>query len=180
MSPLTAAPGARAAQPSSHLRQQPGVTLHRLVGSWHVVEKLGEGAVLIHGDAEGRHVLVRWKMSLLSSANAVSHLINAREGSKCANKSVGDALRSLRIHRERMGSRHAQALGLPSGSGTVGTTCNALVGQRLRRPGARWKEESGQHLLDLRALALGDRLHEGFELTLAPRRREVRAAACSG
>lgn len=160
----------------------PGVTIHRLVDYWHVVEKLGEAAVLIHG-TEGRHVLARWKVSLLNSANAISHIINALEVSKCANRRVGDArpvgdaLRYLRNHRERMGYSRARALGLPIGSGNVEATCKALVGQRFRRPGARWKEESGQHILDLRALALSDRFHEAIHLTLAPRRREVRAAA---
>ena len=160
----------------------PDITIHRLVDYWHVVEKLGEAAVLIHGDAEGRHVLARWKVSLLNSANAISHVINALENSRCSTKRVGearpvgDALRYLRNHRERMGYSAARALGLPIGSGNVEATCKALVGQRFRRPGARWKEESGQEILDLRALALSDRFHEAIDLTLAPIRREVRAA----
>lgn len=160
----------------------PDITIHRLVDYWHVVEKLGEAAVLIHGDAEGRHVLARWKVSLLNSANAMSHIINALENSRCSSKRVGearpvgDALRYLRNHRERMGYSAARALGLPIGSGNVEATCKALVGQRFRRPGARWKEESGQEILDLRALALSDRFHEAIDLTLAPLRREVHAA----
>jgi hypothetical protein len=163
----------------------PDITIHRLVDYWHVVEKIGEAAVLIHGDGEGRHVLARWKVSLLNSANAISHIINGLENSRCSTKRVGearpvdDALRYLRNHRERMGYSAARALGLPIGSGNVEATCKALVGQRFRRPGARWKEESGQEILDLRALALSDRFHEAIDLTLALLRREVRAA-CSG
>lgn len=161
----------------------PDTAIHRLVDYWHVVEKLGEAAVLIHGDVEGRHVLARWKVSLLNSAHAVSHIINALERSGCAEsrlgdkRPVGDALRYLRNHRERMGYSAARALGLPIGSGNVEATCKALVGQRFRRPGARWKEDSGQHVLDLRALALSDRFHEAIDLTLAPLRREIRAVA---
>jgi len=161
----------------------PGVTVHRLVDFWHLVEKLGQAAVVIHGEGEGRHVLARWKLSLLNSPNAINHIIKALEASKCAQKRVGDArpvgdaLRYLRNHRERMGYSAARALGLPIGSGNVEATCKSLVSLRFRRPGARWKEESGQHVLDLRALALSDRFHEAVELTLAPLRREVRAVA---
>jgi hypothetical protein len=90
---------------------------------------------------------------------------------------VGDAIRYLRNHRERMGYSAAPALGLPIGSGNVEATCKSLVSLRFRRPGARWKEETGQHVLDLRALALSDRFHEAVELTLAPLRREVRPVA---
>ncbi len=51
----------------------------------------------------------RWKVSLLNSAHAVGHIINALERSGCAERCVGDkrpvgdALRHLRNHRERMG-----------------------------------------------------------------------------
>jgi hypothetical protein len=47
----------------------------------------------------------------------------------------------------------------------------------MRRPGARWLEETGQHLLDLRALALSDRFDAAIGLTLAPLRATVRRAA---
>lgn len=161
----------------------PGVTVHRLVDYWHLVEKLGRAAVLIHGEKEGRHALARWKLSLLNSSNAISHIINALEVSKCANKRVGDvrpvgdALRYLRNHQKRMGYSVARALGLPIGSGNVEATCKSLVSLRFRRPGARWKEESGQQVLDLRALALSDRFLEAVDLTLQPLRRDVRAVA---
>jgi hypothetical protein len=161
----------------------PAVTVHRLVDYWHLVEKLGEAAVLIHGEAEGRNVLARWKVSLLNSAHAISHIINALERSGQASRRVGDkrpvgdALRYLRNHRERMEYSAARALGLPIGSGSIEATCKALVGQRFRRPGARWKEDTGQHVLDLRALALSDRFHDAMDLTLAQLRHEIRAAA---
>lgn len=161
----------------------PGVSIHRLVDYWHLVEKLGQAAALIHGEAEGRVVLARWKLSLLNSAHAVSLIINTLETSRCASKRVGDArpvgdaLRYLRNHRERMGYSAARALGLPIGSGNVEATCKSLVSLRFRRPGARWKEPSGQQILDLRALALSDRFFEAIDLTLAPLRRDVQAAA---
>jgi hypothetical protein len=47
----------------------------------------------------------------------------------------------------------------------------------MKRPGSRWKEATGEHLLHLRALALSDRWPAAMQLTLAPLRRSVRAAA---
>ncbi len=161
----------------------PDVTVHRLVDFWHLIEKLGQAAALIHGPAEGRAVLARWKLSLLNSKHATGRIIQALESSRCTSlkvgevRPVGDALRYIRNHRDRMGYAEARALGLPIGSGNVEATCKSLVGIRFRRQGARWKEESGQHVLDLRALALSDRFHEAVALTLAPLLREVARAA---
>jgi hypothetical protein len=47
----------------------------------------------------------------------------------------------------------------------------------MKRPGARWKEETGQHVLDLRALALSHRWEHALKLTLQPLRRLVSLAA---
>ena len=48
--------------------------------------------------------------------------------------------------------------------------------KRLKRCGARWKEDTGQHIVQLRALALSDRWEPAIELTLRPLRMAVRAA----
>ncbi len=83
-------------------------------------------------------------------------------------------------HGERMHYAEARARGLPIGSSNVEATCKSLVALRMKRPGARWKEESGQHILDLRALVLSERWDAAMNLTLAPQRAEVQRAACSG
>jgi hypothetical protein len=48
---------------------------------------------------------------------------------------------------------------------------------RLKRCGARWKEETAREVVNLRALALSDRWDQALRLTLAPLRKAVRAAA---
>lgn len=71
--------------------------------------------------------------------------------------------------------RHAR--GLPIGSGNVEATCKSLAALRMNSPGARWNEESGQHILDLQALVPSERWDAAMNLTLAPQRAGVRRAA---
>ena len=52
-----------------------------------------------------------------------------------------------------------------------------LFAVRMKRSGARWKERTGEHVVQLRALALSDRWLPAMDLTLRPLRKAVRAAA---
>jgi hypothetical protein len=90
---------------------------------------------------------------------------------------VHDAITYLENHGERMSYALARQNGLPIGSGGVEAACKSLVTLRMKRPGSRWKEDSGQRVLDLRSLVLSDRWEPAMQLTLAPLRSEVRLAA---
>lgn len=159
-----------------------GIELHRLVDFWHVAEKLGAAASVIFG-ATASAVLHRWKGLLLNSPGAHGRILDELYASGKRDVHVGDerpvhaAITYLHNQGARMGFARARAAGLPIGSGNVEATCKSLIGQRLVRSGSRWQEATGQHIIDLRALALSDRFDAAIALTLAPLRAEVRAAA---
>jgi len=50
-------------------------------------------------------------------------------------------------------------------------------GVRMKRPGSRWKTDTGEHVLHLRALVLSDRWTEAMNVTLRPARTRIRVAA---
>jgi hypothetical protein len=159
-----------------------GVEPHQLVDIWHVVEKLGRAAQAIHGASGAEPVVQRWKLLLCNSEHAVTRILGELERAGLRDARVGetrpvyDAITYLENQRDRMDYVTARFLGLPIGSGNVEATCKSLVAQRMKRAGSRWKESTGEHIVQLRALALSDRWDHAMELTLRPLRRAVRAA----
>ncbi|NOJ98438.1 ISKra4 family transposase [Corallococcus coralloides] len=155
----------------------------RLVDFWHLLEKLGTAALVVAGEAHASALCEKWKLSLLNTPGAVWTIASALHASGRRDVVLGDrrpvhkALTYLENHGERMHYADARAWGLPIGSGNVEATCKSLVALRMKRPGARWKEESGQHILDLRSLVLSDRWSAAMNLALAPQRAEVRRVA---
>jgi hypothetical protein len=163
-------------------RESLGVEVTRLVDFWHVAEKLGAAAVVIFG-AQASGVLHRWKALLLNSDGARGRILGELYSSGKRNVRVGDerpvqaAITYLHNQGDRMGFAAARAAGLPIGSGNVEATCKSLIGQRLVRSGARWKETTGQHVIDLRALALSNRFDAALDFTLAALVSHVMRAA---
>lgn len=78
-----------------------------------------------------------------------------------------DALTYIENNREGMRYASVRAANLPVGSGGVEATCKTLVSVRMKRAGARWKETSGQAILNLRSLACSQRWRPAMDLTFA-------------
>jgi hypothetical protein len=85
-------------------------------------------------------------------------------------------VRNHSVDADRMNYARAPRLGLALGSGNVEATCKSLSETRMKRCGERWKEETGQHIVQLRSLALSDRWEPAIEVILRPLRKAVRAA----
>ena len=160
-----------------------GVPVRQLVDLWHLLEKLGSAARLLYGEAQGSAVLHGWRLRLLNRTSSVAEILQELSTSGKAELGVGtsrpvhEAITYLENHQVRMNYASARRRGLPVGSGNVEATCKSLVAVRMKRPGARWKEETGEHLLNLRALALSDRWETAMTLTLRPLRKTLRLAA---
>lgn len=161
-----------------------GDDLYRLVDLRHLMEKLGAAARVIDASAAAGETLRRWKTMLLNRAGAAADIRQELTDSGWdegvgADHPVHAAITYLQSHgveTDRMNYARARRLGLALGSGNVEATCKSLFETRMKRCGARWKEETGQHIVQLRALALSDRWGPAINLILRPLRKAVRAA----
>jgi len=162
-----------------------GDDLHRLVDLCHLTEKLGAAAHAMDSDSKvADEKLTRWKMTLLNRASAAIDILvelmeSGLDEGVGENHPVHAAITYLQTHSaeaDRMNYARARRLGLPLGSGNAEATCKSLFEVRMKRCGARWKEETGQHIVQLRALALSDRWGPAVELILRPLRKAVRAS----
>lgn len=156
--------------------------VYRLLDLWHVLEKLGAAARVIDSRLADQMVK-RWRFMLLNSDLAPYAILGELRLSDCEHVRVGDqrpvrdAITYLDNNLDLMRYAEARRLGLPVGSGNVEATCKSLVQTRMKRAGARWKQRTGEHIIQLRALALSDRWEQGIKRTLKPLRKSVRAVA---
>jgi hypothetical protein len=159
-----------------------GKVVYELVDLGHLLQKLTPAAGVIFGEA-GRQVLARWKVQLLNRPGAVwqiateLHASNQEFVTVDGKQPVHDAITYLENNGERMNYAEARELGLPIGSGATEATCKNLFEVRLKRCGARWHEETGAHVVQLRALALSDRWDTAMAITLEELRAPVRLAS---
>jgi len=160
-----------------------GCEIFRLVDLYHLTEKLAAATRIIEPTSNA--LSRKWKMNLINKKGAATEILNDLIASGLdkgpgQKDPVHEAITYLQSHHEnadRMDYALARKLGLPLGSGNVEATCKSLFELRLKRCGARWKNETGQHIVQLRAFALSDRWGSAVELTLAPLRKAVRIAA---
>lgn len=154
-----------------------GEAPYRLIDLFHLLEKLGEAAKSLHGDTGFKPVLRGWKTRLLNAKTASTMILAELERSGDTSTPVHDAMTYLRNNADRMDYATARRHGRPLGSGNVEATCKSLVSLRMKRPGSRWKQDTGEHIIQLRALSLSDRWDAALQLTLRPLQRVVRRAA---
>jgi hypothetical protein len=160
-----------------------GTTVYELLDFWHVLEKLAPAAQIVYGEARTSEVVAQWRLALLNRNAAADDILTALIGSGTRHVRLGtgrpvhEAITYLQNHRELLGYPGARRRGLPIGSGNTEATCKTLFTIRMKRSGARWKQTTARDVINLRALALSDRWERGLQLTLAPLRKAVRAAA---
>lgn len=127
---------------------------------WHLTEKLGKAIVAAGRSAAAN--LPAWKAQLLSDDRAIERIETwlrtwALEFTGDVPDALYDALTYIDNNRRRLRYASLVEAGLPIGSGMVEATCKTLVAVRMKRSGCRWKEPSGQALLNLRSLACSSR-----------------------
>jgi hypothetical protein len=156
-------------------------TIHRRLDFWHVIEKLGAAARVIFAEAEASKNVARWKLSLLNRsaarADILAELVASGKEEGDEDGPVHEAITYLTNNADRMDYAGARKLGLPIGSGNVEATCKSLVTIRMKRAGARWKTDTGEHIIHLRALALSDRWQDAMNITLRAPRSTIRRIA---
>lgn len=154
-----------------------GVDVVHVLDFWHLVEKLGAAARVISSAPEP--LLRRWKLALLNRDGASARIHDELTASGREWVKVGDAhpvheaMTYLVNHGARLGYREARARGLPIGSGPVEASCKSLVGVRMKRAGSRWKAETGDHILQLRARALSGAWAPTMRVALSSLRSSV-------
>ena len=161
-----------------------GDPIQRLVDFRHVLEKLSAAARVLDGPAQAPTRVNRWRLALLNRRPAATEILaelvaSGLDEGPGADHPVHAAITSLRSNTEaadRLNYARARRRGLPLGSGNVEATCKSLFELRLKRCGSRGKNASGQHIVQLRALALSNRWGPAVELTLRPLRKAVRVA----
>lgn len=160
------------------------VAVRRLVDLWHLLGYVGKALRVRYDAARAATELGRWKLRLLNQSGAARKLLEELQSWETGVRThrVGDeqpvavaiTYLSNQIAADRVDYAAARRAGQPVGSGHVEATCKSLVGVRFKRPGARWKQGSGGHVLRLRAVALSGRWNNAMELLHEHTRKEVR------
>jgi len=156
--------------------------IRRLIDFWHVVEKLGEALALIESDeATRRERLAEWRRRLCVRRTAPSTILeelraSGKDGAGGKECPVHAAITYMENQGHLMGFVDARRDGLPIGSGNVEATGKSLFALRMKRSGARWKDQSGGRVITMRAHLLSVRWDRACQLALTKPSLEIHAA----
>lgn len=159
--------------------QELGVEAVMLLDFWHVAEKL-TAAFRVIGDEASRS---RLTLLRLNRADAVDTILDDfwASGNRMARVGMSqhahEAITNLENNHDLMNCATARQRHPPIGSGIAKATRKLLSVVRMKRARSRWKTESGDHVLHLRALALSDRWDHGVQLTIGHQPKPVRKVA---
>jgi hypothetical protein len=131
---------------------------------WHAAQHLAEAGDAIFGSAPSSAKTAwfeRWRTTLRDEPHGVAGVIrplisqcNSATLSAAARHGVATHLPYFRQHAEHRQYAAYTAAGLPIGSGVTEAGCKELLKARFCRSGMRWKRDTGDAILQLRALRL--------------------------
>jgi hypothetical protein len=131
---------------------------------WHAAQHLAEAGDAIFGSAPSSAKTAwfeRWRTTLRDEPNGVAGVIrtllyyrNSATLSKTVRQEVATHLHYFRQHAPHRQYAAYTAAGLPIGSGVTEAGCKELLKARFCRSGMRWKRDTGDAILQLRAIRL--------------------------
>lgn len=140
---------------ADQVEDQFGAQAHYLIDFYHVCEYLGAAAAAIVEDPAPRTLWLEEQKTRLKTRRCEELLQGLRphlESPKVDedNAPVRQCYRYLSHRREQLDHQRALERGLPIGSGEIESAHRYIVQQRLKRPGAWWREDNAEHMLALR------------------------------
>jgi hypothetical protein len=144
-----------------------GLIVFLILDFLHVLEKLWKASYVFH--PEGSNEAKEWvrERALRILRGEVSQVVKGLRQSVTKRRLRGNARKTLLgvaayFYRNRHRMRYDEYLakGFPIASGAVEGACKNLVKDRMERSGMRWKEESAEPVLKLRATYLSGDFEE--------------------
>ena len=137
-----------------------------IIDWWHARDYFWRVANVVFG--EGSAAATAWMEQQETSlwhgdvAAIRQALLALHPATKETHDKVPCALDYLQEHAARLRYSDFRAAGYPLGSGTVESSCNTLVGARLKQAGQTWSEYGANAMLAVRAAMFSDRWSEAW------------------
>lgn len=106
--------------------------------------------------AEAQRKILKTKRNGALRVIQAARALRRSRGLKRNRRKFDVALGYLWKYREHMAYTKYKRNGLPIGSGVTEAACKTIFTQRMKLSGMRWKNISGQHVLDLRVILRGN------------------------